>query len=177
MRLGVAMVVGFAAAHGLTARAATAQAVPAPPRAVTLAEVSASFEALAAQVSASTVQVLASGLIADPDQLPPDGPAERRRASGSGVILDASGYVMTNYHVIQGARRVQVVLPSRPPGTSFVRPRGKTLDATVVGVDEETDLALLRVSGAVLAPLPLGDSSARVSSCLPSAARSASTTP
>lgn len=158
MRLGVALVVGFTAALGPTARAAWAQAVPAPPRAVTLAEVSASFEALAAQVSSSTVQVLASGLIADPDAPPADGLAERRRASGSGVILDASGYVMTNYHVIQGARRVQVVLASRPPGTSIVRPRGKTLDATVVGVDEETDLALLKVSGATLAPLPLGDS-------------------
>ena len=158
MRLGVAIVVGFTAAHGLTARAALAQADPAPLRAVTLAEVSASFEALAAQVSSSTVQVLASGLIADPDAPPADGPAERRRASGSGVILDASGYVMTNYHVIQGARRVQVVLASRPTGASIVRPRGKTLEATVVGVDEETDLALLKVSGTTLSPLPLGDS-------------------
>ncbi len=102
--------------------------------------------------------MLASGLIVDPATPVGEVPAERRRASGSGVILDASGYVMTNYHVIEGARRVQVVLASGPAGTSLVRPRGKTVDATVVGVDEETDLALLKVSGVTLSPLALGDS-------------------
>jgi len=107
-------------------------------------------------VGSSTVQVLASGLAPDPDA--GDGVAERRRSSGSGVILDAAGYVMTNYHVVQGARRLQVVMASRPQAPSVVRPRGKTLDATVVGVDEETDLALLKVTGATFAPLPLGDS-------------------
>jgi serine protease Do len=130
------------------------------PRAVTLGEISASFEALAAQVGSSTVQVLASGLVVEPDVPAGDGPAERRRASGSGVILDASGYVMTNYHVVQGARRVQVVLASRQTGASIVKARGKTVDASVVGVDEETDLALLKVNGVALAPLPLGDSDA-----------------
>jgi serine protease Do len=53
---------------------------------------------------------------------------------------------------------VQVVTASRPQGTSIVRPRERTLDATVVGVDEETDLALLKVNGATFAALPLGDS-------------------
>ena len=43
-------------------------------------------------------------------------------------------------------------------GQSIVRPRGRTLDAEVAGVDEETDLALLKVNGATLAPLALGDS-------------------
>ncbi|HUU36210.1 MAG TPA: trypsin-like peptidase domain-containing protein, partial [Vicinamibacterales bacterium] len=160
MRLGVAIVVGLAAAHGLTTTAASAQTAAARPRAITLAEVSAAFEALAAQVSSSTVQVLASGLIVDPDAPAGGGFAERQRASGSGVILDAAGYVMTNYHVIQGARRVQVVLASSRQGTSVVRPRGRTLDATVIGVDEETDLALLKVGGAAFSALPLGDSDA-----------------
>jgi serine protease Do len=104
------------------------------------------------------VQVVASGLALDPDAPAGDGAVERRRSSGSGVILDAAGYVMTNYHVVQGARRVQVVTASRPQGTSIVRPRERTLDATVVGVDEETDLALLKVNGATFAALPLGDS-------------------
>ncbi len=156
-----ACAVGLVAAAGaLATHDASAQAVATAPRTITLAEVSKSFESLAAQVGSSTVQVLATGLAMDPDSSAGDGVVERRRSSGSGVILDASGYVMTNYHVVQGARRVQVVLASRPQGASIVRPRGKTLDATVVGVDEETDLALLKVSGAVLSPLPLGDSDA-----------------
>ena len=127
---------------------------------MSLGEISASFETLAARVSPSTVQVIASGLVVDPDAATGDGLVERRRSSGSGVILDAAGYVMTNYHVVQGARRVQVVLASRPEGQSILRPRGKTLDATVAGVDEETDLALLKVNGEGLTPLPIGDSDA-----------------
>lgn len=145
---------GVLVTHDVQAQSATA----APPRAISLPDISASFEALAAQVGSSTVQVLASGLAVDPDVAAGDGQVERRRASGSGVILDQAGYVMTNYHVVQGARRVQVVLASRPTGTSIVKPRGKTVDATVVGVDEETDLALLKVTGTALTPLPLGDS-------------------
>lgn len=145
---------GALVTHDVQAQSATA----APPRAISLPDISASFEALAAQVGSSTVQVLASGLAVDPDVAAGEGQVERRRASGSGVILDQAGYVMTNYHVVQGARRVQVVLASRPTGTSIVKPRGKTVDATVVGVDEETDLALLKVTGTALTPLPLGDS-------------------
>ena len=156
-RLQHACAVGLLAG-ALATPAASAQAVARPPRAISLGEISASFEALAAQVGSSTVQVLASGLALDPDAPAGDGAVERRRSSGSGVILDAAGYVMTNYHVVQGARRVQVVTASRPQGASIVRPRERTLDATVVGVDEETDLALLKVNGATFAALPLGDS-------------------
>lgn len=131
---------------------------PAPSRALALADISASFEALAAQVSSSTVQVVATGLAVEAGDA--SGVVERRRSTGSGVILDAAGHVMTNYHVVQGARRVQVVVAAAPAGQSIVRPRGKTMDATVVGVDEETDLALLRLdpAGLTLTPLPLGDS-------------------
>jgi serine protease Do len=159
-RIGRAMALGLVAAAGTLAApaAAAGQAKPASARTIALADISASFEALAAQVSSSTVQVLATGLAVDPDDT--SGVAERRRATGSGVIVDGRGSVMTNYHVVQGARRVQVVLPSKADGTSIVRPRGATLDATVVGVDEETDLALLRVDpqGQTLQALPLGDS-------------------
>lgn len=139
--------------------AAHAQSAPAaPPRSISLPDISASFEALAARVSPSTVQVLVSGLVVDPDSPTTDGLVERRKSSGSGVVLDAAGYVMTNYHVVQGARRVQVVLASKAAGQSIVRPRGRTLEAAVAGVDEETDLALLKVTGATFVPLPLGDS-------------------
>ncbi|MEZ5293678.1 MAG: trypsin-like peptidase domain-containing protein [Vicinamibacterales bacterium] len=150
----------MAAAGLLAADAAHGQPVAAPARTIALADISASFEALAAQVGSGTVQVLASGLAGDPGDTTGDAMVERRRSAGSGVIVDAAGYVMTNYHVIEGARRVQVVLASRTAGASIVRPRGRTLEASVVGVDEETDLALLQVDGRGLGlqALPLGDS-------------------
>ena len=53
---------------------------------------------------------LATGLAVDPDSSAGDGVVERRRSSGSGVILDASGYVMTNYHVVRGAAEIEASL-------------------------------------------------------------------
>jgi serine protease Do len=139
------------------AHAQTASRTAPPP--LSLGDISRWFETLVSRVGPRTVQVIASGLVVDPDAASSDGLVERRHASGSGVILDVAGYVMTNYHVVQGARRVQVVLAGRGDGQSIVRPRGRTIDATVAGVDEETDLALLKVdAGTPLSALPLGDS-------------------
>ncbi len=86
-----------------------------------------------------------------------------QRGSGSGVILDPAGYIITNNHVVEGARRVQVLLsPSlreAAKGTSIVEGRGLLLGARIVGVDPETDLAVLKVEfPAPLPYLPLGDS-------------------
>ena len=122
--------------------------------------------------------MIASGLVVDPDATTPDGLVEPKRSSGSGVVVDAGGFIVTNYHVVQGARRVQVMLGARRDGQSIVRPRGRMLDAMIIGIDEETDLALLKVSdgrcrrcrSAIRTGCAPGSSSSR------SAARSASTT-
>jgi serine protease Do len=86
----------------------------------------------------------------------------RQRGLGSGVILDPEGYIVTNAHVAQGARRVQVVLSPRTEaeGHSVLKARGRVLGAVVVGVDTETDLAVLKVEEKGLPFLPLGDSEA-----------------
>jgi serine protease Do len=67
---------------------------------------------------------------------------------GSGVVIDENGYIITNAHVVKDARRVQVVAPES---------RGRAIDAAVVGVAEEIDLALLKVEIKGLRPLPLAD--------------------
>ena len=79
----------------------------------------------------------------------PDKP-EPRLAAGSGVIVDAeSGYVLTNHHVIKGAREVVVTLKDR-----------RQLQAEIVGSDPGTDIALLRIPSERLKALSFGDSEA-----------------
>ena len=66
---------------------------------------------------------------------------------GSGVILSADGYVLTNYHVIEDADALKV----SANGTEY--------DATIVGTDESSDLAVIKLSGASgLTPIAIGDS-------------------
>ncbi len=72
---------------------------------------------------------------------------EQLAGSGSGVIYSADGYVITNYHVIEGASRVTVVLHS-----------GEEIEAEVIGGDELQDIALLKVDRTDLSPATLGDS-------------------
>ena len=71
-----------------------------------------------------------------------------RRSVGSGVIVDAErGYVMTNHHVVSGADKLVVTLADR-----------RSFDAELVGSDEGTDVALLRIEADGLTVLPFGDS-------------------
>lgn len=59
-------------------------------------------------------------------------------AAGTGLVIDASGLVLTNYHVVEGSTQVQVTVAAT----------GDTYDATVVGHDQEADVALLQLDGA-----------------------------
>ena len=85
-----------------------------------------------------------------------------RQGSGSGVIVSQDGYIVTNAHVVAGTTRIQVQLSSNGArsGRSIVRPPGRILRARLVGIDAETDLALLKVDAEGLPFLPLADSDA-----------------
>jgi len=74
----------------------------------------------------------------------PDAGEMRERSLGSGVIVDPKGYIVTNRHVVENATRVRVSLLDEPPGTLH--------DATVIGTDQETDLAVIKIN--VNRPLP-----------------------
>jgi serine protease Do len=137
-----------------------------------LAQISEDFGTLVSTVSPSVVQILATGYggaAAQGDGAGTGGGAgggagliSRQRAGGSGVILDADGYIITNAHVVSSARRVRVMLPptraAAAAGRSIVRPAGRPRDATIVGLDRETDLALLKIDEKGLPALPLADS-------------------
>jgi Do/DeqQ family serine protease len=100
------------------------------------------------------VAVQQSPLLADPFfrrffSLPETQPRERTEQSlGSGVVVDgARGYIVTNHHVIDKADEISVNLHD-----------GRTLKATLVGSDPETDIAVLKVENGTLAALPMSDS-------------------
>jgi serine protease Do len=61
----------------------------------------------------------------------------KERSLGSGVVVDAKGYIITNRHVIEKADRIRVRLQDDPPGVQH--------DAKVVGSDQETDLAVIKI--------------------------------
>jgi len=71
-----------------------------------------------------------------------NGELKRVNGMGTGVIIDARGYVVTNFHVVEGVRRIEVTLSS-----------GKTMAATLVSHDPRTDLAVIKL--AADGPLPV----------------------
>ena len=65
------------------------------------------------------------------------GGAIRERSLGSGVIVDSKGYIVTNRHVVEKADRIRVRLKDDPPTVQH--------DAKVIGTDQETDLAVIKI--------------------------------
>jgi Do/DeqQ family serine protease len=68
---------------------------------------------------------------------------------GSGVIISTDGYIVTNNHVVDGADKLEVLLNDN-----------STYEAKIIGVDEATDLALIKIDAKGLAPISFGDSEA-----------------
>ncbi len=80
----------------------------------------------------------------------PEEPRERRyeqQGLGSGVILSADGYILTNNHVVEGSDAVEIVTADR-----------RTLEAEILGTDPQTDIAVLKVEAEDLPAAALGDS-------------------
>ncbi|MCR1934864.1 S1C family serine protease [Clostridium tepidum] len=73
---------------------------------------------------------------------------EEDQGSGSGIIFDPNGYIVTNNHVISGAQKITVKLST-----------GKVLDASLVGKDSRSDLAVIKVNAKNLPVAKFGDSS------------------
>lgn len=80
-------------------------------------------------------------------QQPIEEPREKQTGLGSGVILTNDGYIATNNHVIDGAQRLEVTLNDN-----------RTFDATIIGTDPATDIALIKIDADDLHVIPMGDS-------------------
>jgi serine protease Do len=116
--------------------------------AAALMQINNALEGLAAKVSPAVVQILVTGY----------GPLReesrtqtalivRQHAVGSGVIVDPTGYIMTNAHVVEGAQRIRVALPlPGENGRSIAAGKRRIFEARLVGTHKETDLALLKIA-------------------------------
>jgi len=147
--LAGAAVFGDLGGKTTTVREVAAQAAPAvsqvPPKALSIGDIYQRSAGGVVQVtSTSVVTVPADPFFGDlfPSQ-------QQQQSLGSGFVIDKTGHIVTNYHVVQGAKKINV---------SFSN--GASTKATIVGVDPSSDLAVLKVdaSSRALTPLQLGNS-------------------
>jgi serine protease Do len=127
----------------------------------TLAALSSSVQELVRKVHPCVVKIVAFGFRSQEDDSADPGVVDRGQSSGSGVIIDPDGYIVTNAHVLGGADHAQVTLATVAP-SSGANDRslggGKVLPARIVGLDAEADVALLKVAQGDLPYLALADS-------------------
>ncbi len=128
---------------------------------VTLKSLSVAVADIVKQVRPSVVEVRTIGYsTADGQEI---GWVAARRGTGSGVILDSGGFIVTNAHVVRGTSRIEVWLSETnlPPAGGGAGILDKRFaPATLVGMDVETDLAVIKIERTGLVPLSLADSDA-----------------
>jgi serine protease Do len=121
-----------------------------------LSQLNLSLKTLAARVAPAVVEIQTAGYGADQDDDSSNSSYSKQRATGSGVILGSDGYIVTNAHVIRGAKRIRVTLT--PPGAfsaTAVLQNSRRFAATVVGASEDTDLAVLKIEASDLPTIPM----------------------
>ena len=127
-----------------------------------LLKLSGAIRQLTSQVSPAVVEIVVSGYTATNDGAgQTSNQVSRQRSTGSGVIVDPEGYIMTNAHVVEGAVRIKVLVPDGPPSNGNGIPKARTsriLGARILGIDSESDLALLKVDQRGLPVLRFADS-------------------
>lgn len=127
-----------------------------------LERVSMAVEELARRVNPAVVEIEATGYGLVTSERPGTaGVVARKVAGGSGVIIDPAGFIVTNAHVVEGAEEIRVGLtPTREEveaQQSILKATGRMVPATVVGIDQETDLAVLHIEESDLSYLELAD--------------------
>src|SRR4029453_18369711 len=156
--LRVGVVISFlVCASPMASAQSQAKPTAGPPAASS--DLSRSLEATTRVVSPAVVGILTTsfkageGLISSSADL-----VTTERGSGSGIIVDPAGYIVTNAHVVRGAQRLRVELPVPSAGRSILAPRCRIVSGQIVGLDLETDLAVIKIDEKNLPALTFGDS-------------------
>ena len=129
-----------------------------------LRDLSAGLDQLSRKADQCVVQIFATSYALNEDGISSKiNLLARQRSSGSGAVLSEDGFIITNSHVVQGAKRVQVQFTaSDDEGVAHPeiprRQSGRQIEARIVGYDRESDLAVLKVERSHLPYLRLGDS-------------------
>jgi serine protease Do len=145
-------------------QAAFAQAPVAARSGNVLHQFNESIEALVLRVSPCVVQIQVTGFgtAEETDRGQAEVLVGRRRAIGSGVIVDPEGYVVTNAHVVNGAQNIEVIVPPRMASSGLLDPsqgpQGKSYQARVVGTARDLDLAVIKIEAHALPALSLHNS-------------------
>jgi S1-C subfamily serine protease len=118
-----------------------------PGKALTIAEIYERSAPGVVQITATSVATTQTDSL-NPFESPG---SQQSNALGSGFVIDKAGYIVTNYHVVEGAKSIQVTFSNN-----------SSIDAHLVGSDPSTDIAVLKVdaTSSALTPLPLGNSDA-----------------
>src|SRR5271154_6551920 len=127
-----------------------------------LQQFSESMERLSKRVSPSVVQIFSTGYKLETDHEHNNTNLfSQRSSSGSGIIIAADGWIVTNAHVVEGSRRIRVRLNQENDGSASRNGRSRhgLLEARLVLADRDTDLAFLEVNASGLPALELSDSS------------------
>jgi serine protease Do len=155
MKFGlIACVLAVASAFGQSTTVRSASDAPAvlsnaPASPNLLRDLNRSLEGVVSKVSPAVVQIVVAGYGPSEDHGHTDtARIVRQHAIGTGIIVDPDGYIMTNAHVVEGAQRIRVILP--PPASDSpieLQPihAGQILEAKLLGIHKQSDLALLRV--------------------------------
>ncbi len=167
MLCALGMVLGFSAFGAAQTQVQTPPAAPpaAESKAVKLGEFSSTLEDLVSRVRPAVVQIFSTGYVTadDNDSANAASLLSKQHSTGSGIILSPDGYIVTNSHVVQGARRIQVRLSSLlklNSGRGDIEPENKLLEGKLIGLDRDLDVAVIKIDRTGLPHLGFGDSDA-----------------
>lgn len=136
---------------------------PTPSKAAGLRELSAAFEDISSRTGKAVVQIFVRSYVAGESASSGSDVLTAENSSGSGIILSADGYILTNAHVVKNAHSVKVQLnvrterEAREQGDASLN---RAIPGTIVGIDRDSDLAVVKIPRNHLPFLTFGDSDA-----------------